>query len=72
MHRQTFRFVTAKIVSLNVRFALHAIEQQLNTEIKPIPKTIDKELYVAEFQMMQPDDERDNGESASDAAGRTD
>lgn len=64
--------IAINLITYEDRFALHAIEQQLNTEIKPIPKTIDKELYVAEFQMMQPDDERDNGESASDAAGRTD
>jgi hypothetical protein len=58
------------------RFALHAIEQELNTEIKPIPKTIDKELYVAEYQFMQSDEAKDNGDgqaqAASSAAGRTD
>ena len=39
-------------VSLNVanRFSLHKIEQELNTEIRPIPKSIDKDLYVAELQ----------------------
>ena len=32
------------------RFALHKIEQELGTEIKPIPKVIDPHLYVAEYQ----------------------
>ena len=31
------------------RFSLHKIEQELGTEIKPIPKVIDKALYVAEY-----------------------
>ena len=34
---------------LPFRFALHRIEQELGTEIKPIPKVIDKSLYVAEY-----------------------
>ena len=34
------------------RFSLHKIEQELGTEIKPIPKSIDKQLYVAEFQQQ--------------------
>jgi len=44
------------------RFALHKIEQELGTEIKPIPKVIDKELYVAEYQ-QQADDAKDGGSS---------
>ena len=48
------------------RFALHKIEQELGTEIKPIPKMIDKELYVAEFQ-QQTDDAKD-GDSSQTAA----
>ena len=32
------------------RYALHKIEQELGTEIKPIPKVIDPRLYVAEYQ----------------------
>ncbi len=31
------------------RFNLKGIEEQLGTEIKPIPSSIDKSLYVAEF-----------------------
>jgi len=32
------------------RFNLYTIERELNTEIRPVPKTIDKSLYVAEYQ----------------------
>ena len=40
---------------------MHRIEQELGTEIKPIPKVIDKALYVAEYQTM-PDDDDEDGE----------
>lgn len=46
------------------RFSLHQIEQQLGTEIKPIPKVIDKSLYVAEFHSLDPD-EKDDGKRQS-------
>ena len=55
-----------------VRYALHRIESELGTEIKPIPKTIDKALYVAEFHMENPDDEHDQGGSGGGGGGRTD
>lgn len=32
------------------RFSLMNIEKELHTEIKPVPKVIDKKLYVAEYQ----------------------
>ena len=35
------------------RFALHKIEQELGTDIMPIPKVIDKQLYVAEYHQMK-------------------
>ena len=38
---------------------MHRIEQELGTEIKPIPKVIDKALYVAEYQTMPDDDDDD-------------
>lgn len=41
------------------RFALHKIESELGTEIKPIPKSIDKSLYVPEFH-MEKDPSEDN------------
>jgi ATP-dependent RNA helicase DDX6/DHH1 len=43
---------------------LHKIEQELHTEIRPIPKTIDKQLYVAEYQQQDGADE--HAESASE------
>jgi ATP-dependent RNA helicase DDX6/DHH1 len=36
------------LINWNDRFNLYKIEQELGTEIKPIPATIDKSLYVAE------------------------
>jgi len=41
--------VAINLITYDDRFALHRIEQELGTEIKPIPKVIDKSLYVAEF-----------------------
>ena len=40
------------------RFSLHKIEQELGTEIKPIPKAIDKSLYVAEFHSGMTEEEK--------------
>jgi len=51
------------------RFSLHQIEQQLGTEIKPIPKVIDKALYVAEFHSEDPDENAD-GSGSQDANPR--
>jgi len=44
------------------RFSLHKIEQELGTEIRPIPKVIDKQLYVAEYQVHGEDGENANAE----------
>merc|ERR1711976_161838 len=41
------------LITYDDRFALHRIEQELGTEIRPIPKVIDKSLYVAEFQIEE-------------------
>merc|ERR1712111_328458 len=49
--------VAINLITYDDRFALHKIEAELGTEIKPIPKVIDKSLYVAEFQQ-----EESNGE----------
>ena len=35
------------------RFGLVSVEKELHTEIKPVPKVIDKSLYVAEFQVSE-------------------
>lgn len=42
--------VAINLITYDDRFALHKIEQELCTEIKPIPKNIDPQLYVAESQ----------------------
>merc|ERR1712168_786637 len=44
------------LITYDDRFALHRIENELGTEIRPIPRVIDKSLYVAEFQMDQRDE----------------
>ncbi|ABN67709.1 RNA helicase of DEAD box family [Scheffersomyces stipitis CBS 6054] len=36
------------LMSWNDRYSLYKIEQELGTEIKPIPATIDRKLYVAD------------------------
>jgi len=45
--------VAINLITYDDRFALHKIETELGTEIKPIPKVIDKSLYVAEFQQEE-------------------
>jgi hypothetical protein len=53
--------MTATCLVYVFRFSLHKIESELGTEIKPIPKAIDKALYVAEFHMSdRPDDDEDD------------
>jgi len=52
--------IAINLITYDDRFALHRIETELGTEIRPIPKVIDKSLYVAEFQMEQPRDENEN------------
>lgn len=37
------------LITYDDRFNLKGIEEQLGTEIKPIPSSIDKSLYVAEY-----------------------
>jgi ATP-dependent RNA helicase DDX6/DHH1 len=48
--------VAINLITYDDRFALHRIEQELNTEIKPIPKIIDPKLYVADIS-LEDDDE---------------
>ena len=61
--------VAINLITYDDRFALHRIEQELGTEIKPIPRVsvlpsveplsllsiqdIDKSLYVAEFHQEE-------------------
>lgn len=43
--------VAINLITHDDCYHLKAIESQLRTEIKPIPKAIDKRLYVAEYQI---------------------
>lgn len=45
------------LITSEDRYNLKNIEDQLVTEIKPIPSCIDKSLYVAEFHSVDPDDD---------------
>lgn len=42
--------IAINLITYDDRYTLHRIEKELGTEIKPIPKVIDKSLYVAEYQ----------------------
>ncbi|KAF7284573.1 ATP-dependent RNA helicase me31b [Rhynchophorus ferrugineus] len=42
--------IAINLITYDDRFALHRIEQELGTEIKPIPKIIDPKLYVAKLE----------------------
>jgi len=45
--------VAINLITYDDRFALHRIEQELGTEIRPIPRDIDKSLYVSEFHQEE-------------------
>ncbi len=47
---------------------MHKIEQELGTEIKPIPKVIDPRLYVAEYQQESGSSFDVNAESLKSAS----
>ncbi|XP_061164657.1 ATP-dependent RNA helicase me31b-like [Saccostrea echinata] len=57
--------VAINLITYDDRFALHKIESELGTEIKPIPKNIDKSLYVAEFHMVN----EEEGDQSSQQRG---
>lgn len=44
------------LITYDDRFNLKSIEEQLGTEIKPIPSSIDKSLYVAEYHSESGED----------------
>lgn len=46
------------LITYDDRFNLKSIEEQLGTEIKPIPSNIDKSLYVAEYHSEPVEDEK--------------
>ncbi|RWS25497.1 putative ATP-dependent RNA helicase me31b-like protein [Leptotrombidium deliense] len=49
--------IAINLITYDDRFTLHRIESELGTEIKPIPKVIDKSLYVHEFQIEENENE---------------
>ena len=51
--------IAINLITYDDRFSLHRIEQELGTEIKPIPKVIDRSLYVAEFHQEGAPQEED-------------
>lgn len=56
--------IAISLITYEDRFSLHKIEQELGTEIQPIPKQIDPALYVAEYQMAG----ENNGENNATAS----
>ena len=56
--------LAVNLITYEDRFNLYTIEQELGTEIQPIPQTIDRALYVAPAGPAQPTDgEKQAGES---------
>jgi ATP-dependent RNA helicase DDX6/DHH1 len=41
------------LITYDDRYNMKRIEEQMNTNIKPIPQTIDKALYVAEYHQEE-------------------
>ena len=58
----SFIGIALNLITYDDRFNLYQIEQELGTEIKPIPSSIDKKLYVAEFQLEGDKRDSDNEE----------
>ncbi|GAB1598975.1 ATP-dependent RNA helicase cgh-1-like [Argonauta hians] len=53
--------IAINLITYEDRFNLFKVEEELGTEIKPIPKMIDKALYVAEYHMEKPEDGPEDG-----------
>ncbi|CAF1665270.1 unnamed protein product, partial [Adineta ricciae] len=45
--------VAISLITHEDRFAVHKIEQELGTEILPIPRHIDEHLYVAKVSAIE-------------------
>ena len=58
--------IAISLITYEDRFSLHKIEQELGTEIQPIPKQIDPSLYVAEYQMSGDNAGENNGSASAD------
>lgn len=57
------------LITSEDRYNLKNTEEQLATEIKPIPSSIDKSLYVAEYHSVDPDDLGDGANTNETTAG---
>jgi len=57
--------IAINLITYDDRFVLYQVEQELGTEIKPIPPTIDKHLYVAEYQQEGTEDTVEEGSEPS-------
>merc|ERR1719505_508289 len=57
--------IAINLITYDDRFVLYQVEQELGTEIKPIPPTIDKHLYVAEYQQEGTEDPVEEGSEPS-------
>lgn len=55
--------IAINLITYEDRYALHRIEQELGTEIKPIPKVIDPNLYVSMPSIGQSDEQNDENPS---------
>ncbi len=45
--------VAISLITYEDRFAVHKVEQELGTEILPIPRHIDEDLYVAKVPSIE-------------------
>jgi ATP-dependent RNA helicase DDX6/DHH1 len=45
--------IAISLITYEDRFAVHKVEQELGTEILPIPRHIDEDLYVAKAQTIE-------------------
>lgn len=57
------------LITSEDRYNLKNIEEQLATEIKPIPSSIDKSLYVAEYHSVDPDNLGDGADTNETTGG---
>ncbi|KHJ94611.1 DEAD/DEAH box helicase [Oesophagostomum dentatum] len=55
--------VAINLITYEDRHTLRRIEQELRTQIEPIPKAVDPKLYVADFQIVE--DEDDNKKNSN-------
>ncbi|CAH1797112.1 unnamed protein product [Owenia fusiformis] len=62
--------IAINLITYDDRYALHKIESELGTEIKPIPKVIDKALYVAECGQEDPEEEQEKKMARRDVKGK--